>query len=580
MGARGRGHAAPFLLAIFALASTACYVGPDGRVSETGDEGLSGADSSDPDTGIDSGGGDDDTGDEPAPQLKPAPASLRLLLARQYENSIRDLLGPAAAAVVTPPDDAQINGLEAIAAAQLALSDASVDAYESSARAAAAAAIQNPAGLQAHLACAPTGPSDAACHEQFVRSFGRVAWRRALTQEEVELYVSVAQTAALEADDFWTGIEYAIATFLQSPFFLYQVELGTPEPDDPSVRRLRGVELATRMSFFLLDTTPSPELLDEAEGGALDTPEGVRAVARALLLDDDARVALSNFYAEILRLRDLESLPKDAGIYPSWSPELAAALRVETLTLIEDVIWQQDGDVRDILDAPYTFVNDTLASFYGLSHPTGGSFAPDHFLKVPLPASEKRGGIFGQGAYLAAFSHISSTSPTLRGKFVREALMCQTIPAPPPDVETVLPDTTEDTPTMRDRLEIHMSDPACASCHVAMDGIGFGLENYDGVGLFRTTENGATINSVSLLDPYGEFDGARELGALLREAPEVSLCMVRNIFRHATGHVEVIGELPTLQEIDDRFAADGFHMQDLLVELVASDAFRMVGAAE
>ena len=436
------------------------------------------------------------------------------------------------------------------------------------------------AALQGYLGCTPIGPDDAACHEQFVRSFGRVAWRRSLLPEEVALYVSVAQTAALEAGDFWTGVEYAIATFLQSPYFLYQVELGVPDADDPSIRRLTGVELATRMSYFLLDTTPSPELLDEAEGGALDTAEGVREVARALLLSDDARIALSNFYAEILRLRELEALPKDPGTYPAWSPQLAAALRVETLTLIEDIIWQQDGDARDMFDAPYTFANDTLANFYGLAHPTGGAFSPDYFLKVPLPETEKRGGILGQGAYLAAFSHISSTSPTLRGKFVREAIMCQTIPPPPPDVVPVLPDSTADAPTMRDRLEMHMEDPACSSCHVMMDGVGFGLENYDGIGLYRTTENGATINTVSVLEPYGEFDGARALGGRLREAPEVSLCMVRNLFRHATGHVERVGELPTLQEIDEAFAADGFRMQELLAQLVASKAFRMVGAPE
>ncbi|MCA9691175.1 MAG: DUF1592 domain-containing protein [Myxococcales bacterium] len=554
----------------------ACYQG--GREGET-DDGLSGASSGASTTaGDDTDGGDTDTGSDTVGDydFKPAPSSLRLLLARHYTNAVRDLLGDAAAAVVEPPEDSAINGFEAVAAAQLALSDAAVQAYEDSARAAAAASIANPGKLATYLGCTPIGPEDAACHEQFIRAFGRMAFRRPLTEEEVALYLDVAQTTALDAGDFMVGIEYAVASFLQSPFFLYQVELGVPDKDDPTIHRLTGYELASRLSFFLLDTTPDANLLDAAEAGVLDSAEGVRNAAEFMLTRPEAQVALSNFYAELLRLRELDSLPKDPLVFAEWSPALAAAFREETVRTIEDIVWQQDGDIRDMLDTPFTFANKTLADFYGLAHPSGGQFG-DAFLKVPLPDAHKRGGIFGQGSFLSLFAHISSTSPTLRGKFVREVLMCEAIPAPPPGVMTNLPPLGQDTPTMRDRLELHMSDEGCAICHKLMDPIGFGLENYDGIGRFRTVENGVEINTQSEVDGVGAFDGARQLGQVLRGEPEVSMCMVRNLFRHGTGHIETKGEVGPLAEVDADFIDDGYRMQAMIIDLVASESFRSVG---
>ncbi len=526
-------------------------------------------------------GGAETDGEEEEADFEPASPALRRLLARHYTNSVRDLLGAQAAGVVTPPDDVQLNGFDAIGSAQLAVSDAAVEAYEQSARAAATEAVaDNISQIEAYLAgCSPEAPDDANCHGQFIRNFGRRAFRRPLEAAEQATYLEVAQTTALEDGNFFTGVEYTIAAMLQSPNFLYQVEIGVPDPDAPHVRRLTGYEMATRLSYFLRDTTPSPALMDAAQQGVLDSAEGVRSVAQSILESGDTRIALSNFYSEILHLDKLTGLPKDPGTYPLWSPQVAESMRRETLALIEDVIWQQDGDIRWILDSPFTFVDATLAQFYGISHPSGGEFS-DAFLKVPQRPDHKRGGIFGQGAFLSLFAHISSTSPTHRGKFVRETILCQAIPAPPPDVATDLPPAGEDYPTARDRLEQHMTDDACSGCHILMDPIGFGLENYDGIGQFRTMENGVEIDTVSEITPYGDFDGALELGTRLREAPEVSLCMVRKLFRHATGHVETLGELPTLRGIDDDFVDGGLRMQQLLVDLVASQTFRSVGPIE
>ncbi len=579
---RSPGRRLPALaLVLAALTAGGCYSGVDGdRDSAGSGASVSAGDSQgDASAGSASAGDTGDTGDAPPAELEPTDASLRILLDRHYRNAIRDLLGDAATAVVTPPPDSALNGFDAIGAAQFALSDAAIAAYETSARAAAAVAVQDPARIAAYLGCEPQGPEDAACHESFVRAFGRLAWRRPLDADEVTRYVAVAQAAALESGDFMAGVENAIATFLQSPNFLYQVEIGEPDPQDPSRRYLSGREMATRMSFFLLDTTPSAALLDAADQGALDTAEGVRAAAEVMLDEAGARVALGNYFGEVLRLRRLDTLAKDPVIFPQWSPALAEAMRTETLMLIEDIVWQRDADFREFLDAPYTFVNDLLGALYGLSPPGDGVFT-EAFIKVPLPIETKRGGILGQASILSIFAHISTTSPTLRGKFVREALMCESIPAPPPDVVPVIPPAGDAAPTMRERLEQHLVDPACASCHLAMDPIGFGLENFNGIGVYREVENGAMIDTVSELSGVGAFDGARELGALLKESDGVARCVIRNIYRHATGHVENPSELAALDRLGETFADHGYRMKDLLVELVGSPTFRMVGTPE
>ena len=521
------------------------------------------------------GGGTDVPG-QPQAFAPPAP-TLRRLLGRQYRNAVRDLLGDAAALAAEPPSDSSLNGFDAIGSAQLGVSDDAVTKYETSARAIATAAMGDPARIATFLSCDPKAPADAsACRKDFARNFGRLAFRRPLDPEEIDRYAGVAETASAELGDFNSGIEYALLTFLQSPSFLYQVEIGTIDPARPTRHRLGGYELASRMSFFLVGSTPSPALLDAAEAGALDDAAGVRKAAQALLAKPEARAALDSFYAEFLRLRDLDTVVKDANAYPQFSPKLAQAMREETLHLIDDIVWEQNTDYRDILDADYTFVNGDLASLYGLPAPAGDGA---DFIKVQLPAEQKRGGLLGQASFLSLFSHVALSSPTLRGKFVRERLLCQAIPAPPANVNTVLP-SDPNAKTARQKLEVHQTAPGCKSCHVAMDMIGFGLENYDAVGAFRTTENGETINPRTEVEDLGAFDGARSLGSLLREDPTVTSCVVRNIFRGATGHLDTAGEARALADLDASFATSGYRMQDLLVELVASDAFRLVGVVE
>ena len=520
-------------------------------------------------TGADAESGEDGDGDG-AELVDFAEPRLRILLGRQYVNAITDLLGPAAGAAASPRADVTLNGFDAIGASQISLTDADIDAYERSATAVAAAALADPSSLTPYLTCIPTGPADAECMASFVAEFGFMAWRRPLLDAEVGRWTNVGLSAAADLGDFDAGLEFVIAGMLQSPNFIYQVEVGVDTGEGEGVRKLSGYEMAARLSLFLLDTTPSRDLLEAAAAGELDSAAGLREWAEVLILDPRSRLAFDKYFEEVLYLRKLAEIAKDPGTYPGWSPYLADSMRVETIALIDDVVWIQDGDFRDILTAEETFVNDVLADHYGIPYP-----GPSGFQKVPVTPGQKRGGIFGHASMLSVLAHVSSSSPTVRGRFIQERMLCFSIPPPPPGVVTDLP-STEDAKTMRQRLALHQEDPICASCHTLMDPIGLGLENYDGVGLYRVLDNGEPIDAASDIDGV-PFEGALELGQALRDRDAFGWCSVLNLYRHATGHVEVPSEVAFLQDVDQEFADSEYRLQRALVELVASEAFRYVG---
>lgn len=545
-----------------AVLCSACYVGIDFVDDDAQADG--GSDDSAADSGAD--GGEEELGPYAEPRL-------RVLLGRQYVNAVTDLLGPAAGEAVDPRTDVALNGFVAVGASQLALSDDDIDRFESSARAAAAAARAADT-LGDFYSCEPVDAADSNCMTEFVADFGYLAWRRPLDDAELTRWVAVGVEAAVDLGDFETGLEFVVAGMLQSPYFVYQVERGEPVADLGAAgverRALQPHELATRMAFFLTDSTPSRELLAAAEAGELDDEAGVRAWALELMDHPRSQAALEGYFAELLHIDHLEAVAKDGGTYPGWSPALAESMRGETLALVSEVIWEEGRDFRDILDADYTYVDEALANHYGVAYP-----GPSGFQRVALPEGQKRGGILGHAGLMSSLSHVDSTSPTIRGKFVQERLLCFTIPPPPPGVVTDLP-STEEAKTMRERLALHQQEPECAGCHSIMDPPGLGLENFDGVGRYRELDNGEPIDALSDLDG-DSFEGSGQLGSVIRERPRFTYCSVANLYRHATGHIESGGEVDSLLTVDDAFSAEGHAFRALLVELVASDAFRLVG---
>jgi hypothetical protein len=503
----------------------------------------------------------------------PAPSTLRRLTTVQYRNSIRDLL-PGTTVKVDLEADTALEGLASIGAARVALSPTATEQFETVALDVAHQALSNTATRGALVGCTPAGTTDDACAKTFITKFGRRAWRRDLTDDEIARWATLATSASGMVKDFWGGLEYALAGLLQSPNFIYRQELGSPDPAEPTRRVFGGYELASRLSYLILNTTPDDTLLDAAKSGALATPTGLGAQAQRLLSQTGAHEAMGSFFAELYQLDQLDNLPQLPGAFPLMTSTLGASMRAETLKVLDDIALNGDNDYRSFFDTTTTYVNAELAKVYGLSGVTGTAL-----VKTTLPINGPRAGFLGQASFLAMSSHADSGSPTRRGKFVREVLLCRAVPAAPPDVDTTFP---VDAPgaakrTTRQKLEQHRTaGMSCAVCHSVMDPVGLGLENFDGLGSYRTMEAGQAIDASGNLDG-AMFTDARGLSAALKNHKDLGSCLARGVLRYAMGHVETAGEQSVVDAVAAQFATDGYKFKSLLYSVVASASFRYAG---
>ncbi|MBV1857218.1 MAG: DUF1592 domain-containing protein [Nannocystaceae bacterium] len=379
--------------AALSVALTGCNdpaAGGDDDSGGTDSEAATGADPTQPATtssGSSSSGGDDEssgsTGDPPPADPIPPPGGVRRLLAPQYVRSVGLLLGDAAAEAASPPEDPIIGNYDAMGTLVSAPSPADVEFYEGSSSDIAAAVVLDPSTLAQTVPCVVDGPFDVDCYDDVARNFGRLAWRRPLNNAELNRLTSIAEMAQ-EWDDgeFITGVQYMLTAILQSPNFLYIVEVG--EQGDGDYRELDGFETATRLSFFLTGRTPDAAALELAASGELDSDEGVRALAESLLERPAARGAVRAFYGEYLTVRNLPSKSKDQDLFPEFGDDIKDAMFEETMRLIDDVVFEADDSVLTLFDSDTTFVNDDLAALYGVDAPGGG------WERVTLPASEGR----------------------------------------------------------------------------------------------------------------------------------------------------------------------------------------------
>jgi hypothetical protein len=512
------------------------------------------------------------TGPSYAPFV-PGASQLRRLTQQEWRYSLVDVLGeplrlPDAASL--EPDAAR-NGFSAIGSSAATLSGRGVEQFETASLDIAAQIMRDPARRAAWVPCAPAGAADVVCAREGVERLGRRLWRRALTEEEAAQWAGLAAQTGEELGDFWVGMEFAMAGLLQSPAFLYRSEYGEGAGDK---RRLSGVELASRLSYLLWSSAPDEALLAAAEAGELEDTQGLEAQVERLLGDERARRALDVFWLEYLELGGLGSIAKDPETYPLFTPTLVAAMREETLRLMRYLVFDGEADMREMFRTRTAFLNAELAGIYEVE-----GVPADGWVEREWPEDAQRRGIFGQAAFLATQSHIVHSSPTYRGKFIRQALLCQSIGAPPPNVNTNLPEpTTPEAQTLRQRLEAYFAAPTCGYCHAKMDPLGFALESFDALGMWREEDNGQAI------DPSGEMDGAafddaRGMAALVAEHPDAMRCMVRKTFRHALGHAEGVGEEIAIAGLHEQFEASGWRMKALLRALVTSDAFLYTSSA-
>lgn len=548
-----------FGLALSMVGGSGCYLGVD-SLDGLKDDGL-------PDrVPVGEDGGDDGIAAACGETPEPGSSPIRRLTAWEYENTVFDLLGDDSNPAAGFPQEggsgfdnnADVSSVTWLMAQKYMLAAEDV----------AARAVTD---LDTLLPCDPAA-GEHACVEQWVDQFGLRAWRRPLTAGERDAMLSLFDEARA-VDDLPTSVSAVLQAFLQSPYFLYRVELGVPGEQGEAAVPLDDYEMASRLSYFLWGSMPDETLLAAAAAGELRDPEAIEEHARRMLEDPKAQRMVEHFHEQWLSTIKLATIDKDPGLFPDWTPELALKQADEVAAFVNHVIFEADEPtLRTLLTADYTFVDDELAEFYGLPAPQGTGMQ----MVQGSDGGPAMSGILSQGGILSAYSKANQTNPIARGIFVREHLLCQIPPPPPDDVELVPPEPDPDA-TTRDIFEQHREDPACSVCHNLFDPIGFGFENFDAVGRWRTTENDLPIDASGELvgaDVAGEFDGVAELGDMLAQSEDVATCVTQQWFRFAYGRTEN-AELDecTMERLTTGFEESGYDLRELLVNLTQTDAF-------
>ena len=504
------------------------------------------------------------------------PVALRRLTAEQYERSIHDVLGRH---ITVPsrldPDDRR-EGLLAVGSSFAGITPSGFEKYE-----AAAATIAEQALDAEHrddlVPCQPESASaaDDACARAFVEQVGRRLLRRSPTGQETEARVQIAAAAAEALGGFYPGLELALASLLVSPDFLFRVEEAETDPSDPSRSRLTSVSMAPRLSYLLWNTTPDDDLLDAAEAGELVSESGLASQLERMLSSPKLETGLRSIFSDLYDFKQFDDglVRKDSALFPAYSQPMVEEAKEQTLRTIVAHL-AANGDYRELFTTRESFLTRRLGVVYQVPVPTPSGWEPYLFSE-----DAGRAGLLSHISFNALHSHPGRSSATLRGKFVREVLLCQTVPAPPADIDfSIVENTMGELRTARERLEAHVENDACAGCHTLMDPIGLALESFDAVGMERLQENGVTIDTSGELDgvPYADAAG---LGQALSEHPNLGPCLVRNLYRYSLGRSVAAGEEALLEHLNMRFAEEGFQVTELLREVLMSDGFRFTSGA-
>ena len=495
------------------------------------------------------------------PQWGAGEAPFRRITATHYRHALRDIFGPDLVLPSSLEPDTRVAGLFAVGSGIAGLSPVGAEKYFAAATNVAKQIVGIPTLRAEHVSCAE-GLNQAvpACIEETVRTLGAHLWRAPVSDADVQTALSLAK----EAQDVLTaplaGVETALVFLLTSPHFIYLPNDGGPNEE------LSDTALAARLAAFLWDSVPDTTLREAAGLGF--TEESLREQVVRMLADERTRRGMRTFFADWWEMDTLESLLKEPETFPHYYPKLGEDAQEETLRLVEHVIFDAPQDIRNLYTTTTTFVNPALAAIYSIPAATVEGFG-----QVELDGEQERAGILGHVSFLANQAHPTRPSPTLRGVFVREKLLCLSMPPPPANVDTTVPEASLDAPTMRDVLEEHMKEPTCAACHAMTDPIGLGFERFDGIGRYRLLENGVPI------DPSGSLDGtdfadARGIGRAVATHNRAVPCLVNMLWMHGTGR-EIGGtDVPALDELEGAFADADYELLDFLEVMVMHPAFR------
>jgi hypothetical protein len=495
--------------------------------------------------------------------LDPGPSPLRLLTRNEYASTVRDLFGNPPAVLSDLSEDGRPARGYANDAYARSASDAMVAGFMKAAEKLAAAAVADVPKL---AGCDPAS-GEQACFGKFLDSFAKRAWRRPLTPAE-RTNVTAAFTegkASGKSKSFADGLEAAVTMLLMSPQFLYRYEQGIPITGNDKVAQLTSWEVASRLSYLLWGTMPDSALMDAAEANKLSRPAEVMEQARRMVKDPRFMETVTEFGEQYLNLDQMPTLDKDPQTLPAWKPELREAMRLEGRKFLEHVLTEGEGKLATFLTAPYTMANGPLAAYYGVQGVTG-----DQFRKVDLDPS-KYAGFLTQSGFLSVHGTPDKglTSLVFRGIFVRESLLCQPIPDPPPNAQDENPPFTPTT-TPRQWSMARMAKPVCGSCHTKTDPVGFVFEGFDAIGRPQTEDSSGSLDNS---DIDGNYVGVPALAKKLATSKMVSDCMAANWFRFASGRAETERDSCSLGTLQDAFNKSSGDLRELFVAYVSTDAF-------
>ena len=490
---------------------------------------------------------------------------MRRLTEAQYRNAIADIFGPhIRISGRFEPISRPEQGLFAIGASDSSVSPAGFEQYDTIARTISSQVLEE-ANRPTFVPCTPkyAGQADPDCARAFYGAVGRYIFRRPLSPAELEMYVGLAGRGTDPSRDFYTGLGLGLATMLVSPEFLYLIETTA------NGRELDAYSKASRLSFLFWNTIPDRALLAAAERGDLDTPAGMEAQVDRLLSSPKLEHGVRAFFADFLSLERVPDVAKDPVVYERFNRQVAQDIPEQLLRTVVDHLIISDRPYTELFTTRKTFVTRRLGALYSAPVPYSNGWQAYEF-----PQEDRRAGLLGHAAFLALFAHEGRSSPTLRGKAIREVLMCQPVPIPPPNVDfSGFNDTSNVVlKTARQRLDSHNTDPVCASCHKITDPLGLPLEQFDGIGAFRASENGAPIDTSGEFEGQA-FEGVVGLGTLLAKSPTPSACFVRRVVEYATGLDEDATPPGWTEAMSESFANDGFRIRPLLRRIALSPEF-------
>lgn len=507
------------------------------------------------------------------PPAAGGPPLVRRLTEAQYRATIADVFAPDVPIAGRFERGLREEGLIAVGTSHGGMSAFAVEQYDASARGIAAEVTSEKRRAQ-FVPCQPKSEQvfDRACAARFVEKYGPRLFRRPLAADERDRFISVAQAGQQKLGSFYRGLEYALVGMLESPHFLLRMERAEPAPGQPGGLQLDRWSKATRLSYFLTDSTPDAELMRAAAAGELETQPGLERQVDRLIASPRMPSAVRDFFWDMLQFDGFNDLSKDPAIYPAYTSALAKDAQEQTLRTIVSHLVTDHGDYRDLFTTRATWMTRSLGILY--RQPVAKR---NGWERAEYPDDGTRMGILTDASLLALHSHPGRSSPTLRGRALREIFLCEKVPDPPANVNFSIVQDAVNKPgsTARIRLAEHADNPVCAGCHKLTDPIGLTLENFDGSGGFRAKENGAELDLSGSLDGK-DFTGPRGLAQALHDNPSVPSCLVEKLYRSALGRDVVTSEEPFLEYLNGRFEAARFRLPELMRAIALSKTFYAV----